>query len=108
MAKIISAERSDLFDVLAYVAYTRPPITRLERVEARKPQIMSSYDDKLQAFLEFVLGQYVQEGVGELDSAKLPTLLELKYRALDDASVKLGGLQRIREAFVGFQRRLYE
>lgn len=41
------------------------PITRAERVDTRKPQIMSAYDDKLQSFLEFVLGQYIQEGVGE-------------------------------------------
>lgn len=92
MAKIISAERSDLFDVLAYIAFAMPPITRSERVDARKPNIMSAYDDKLHAFLEFVLGQYVQEGVGELDQAKLPTLLELKYHALEDAAAKLGGL----------------
>ncbi len=77
-------------------------------METRRPQILSAYDDKLQAFLEFVLGQYVQEGVGELDQAKLPTLLELKYRAVDDAAKKLGGVARIREAFVGFQRRLYD
>jgi type I restriction enzyme R subunit len=108
MAKIISAERSDLFDVLAYIAFAMTPITRSERVETRRPQILSAYDDKLQAFLEFVLGQYVQEGVGELDQAKLPTLLELKYRAVDDAAKSLGGVARIREAFVGFQRRLYE
>lgn len=67
MAKVISAERSD---VLAYVAFTLPPITRSERVTSRKPQILSASDDKLQAFLEFVLGQYVQEGVGELDNEK--------------------------------------
>jgi type I restriction enzyme R subunit len=108
MAKVISAENSDVFDVLAYVAFTLPPITRHERVTASKPHILSAYDEKLQAFIEFVLGQYEQEGVGELDNDKLPTLLELKYRALDDASAKLGGLKRIREAFVGFQRRLYE
>lgn len=108
MAKLISAEKSDVFDVLAYVAFTLPPVTRSERVDARKPKILSPYDDKLQAFLEFVLGQYIQEGVGELADEKLPGLLELKYRALDDAAAKLGGLKRIREAFVGFQKRLYE
>lgn len=49
----------------------------------------------------------MQEGVGELDNAKLPDLLELKYHSLHDAAAKLGSAARIREAFVGFQAGLY-
>jgi type I restriction enzyme R subunit len=60
------------------------------------------------AFLDFVLCQYVKEGVGELDQAKLPHLLELKYRAVSDAAAQLGGVAQIRDAFVGFQRHLYD
>lgn len=69
--------------------------------------MFSHYDAKLQAFLGFVLSQYVKEGVGEPDQAKLPHLLELKYRAISDAAAELGGVARIREAFVGFQAHLY-
>ena len=36
MQKIIDAEKSDLFDVLAYVAYALPPLTREERAAKRK------------------------------------------------------------------------
>lgn len=107
MAKLISAEKSDVFDVLAYIAYAKPPITRSDRVSTRKVNILSEYDEKLQSFLEFVLGQYVDEGVSELDQEKLPVLLELKYRALEDAAHQLGGLAKIRNAFVGFQRKLF-
>ena len=71
---MIDAEKSDLFDVLAYIAFALEPITREERVETRRPHIFSHYDDKLQAFLDFVLAQYVKEGVGELDQSKLPHL----------------------------------
>ena len=62
---------------------------------------------KLQVFLEFVLAQYVNEGVGELDQAKLPHLLELKYKGVSDAAEELGGVAKIRDAFIGFQRHLY-
>ena len=93
--------------MLAYIAFAMPPITRLDRVETRKPQILSAYDDKLQSFLDYVLAQYVKEGVGELDQDKLPALLQLKYRALDAAAKAIGGHARIREAFVGFQKGLY-
>ena len=59
-------------------------------------------------FLDFVLAQYVKEGVGELDQSKLPDLLELQYRGVADAAAELGGVARIREAFLGFQKHLYQ
>lgn len=98
---------SDIYDILAYIAFALSPISRKERADTRKSQILSSYDEKLQAFLDFVLAQYVQEGVGELDLEKLPHLLELKYQAIADAAEKLGGVPRIRDAFIGFQKHLY-
>lgn len=105
---MIDAEKSDLFDVLAYIAFALNPITREERVTISKGRIFSHYDDKQQAFLDFVLGQYIKEGVQELDKAKLPDLLELKYHAISDAASELGGVCAIRDVFVGFQRHLYE
>jgi type I restriction enzyme R subunit len=106
--RMIDAEKSDLYDVLAYIAFALSPITREERVNTHRRQIFSHYDPKLQAFLDFVLSQYVKEGVGELDQAKLPHLLELKYRAVSDAAAQLGGVAQIRDAFIGFQRHLYD
>jgi type I restriction enzyme, R subunit len=105
--RMIDAEKSDLYDVLAYIAFALSPITREERVNTHRQKIFSYYDPKLQAFLDFVLSQYVKEGVGELDQAKLPHLLELKYRAVSDAAAELGGVAQIRDAFIGFQRHLY-
>lgn len=64
-------------------------------------------DQACSAFLDFVLFQYVKEGVGELDLAKLPHLLELKYRAVSDVAAELGGVAKIREPFIGFQAHLY-
>ena len=106
--KLINAEKSDLYDVLAYIAFAAAPITRAERVAAHRGAIFNGHDDKLAAFLDFVLGQYVKEGVGELDRAKLPDLLDLKYRSTNDAARELGGVARISAAFVGFQKHLYE
>ena len=58
-------------------------------------------------FLNFVLDQYVKEGVDELDDAKLPDLLELKYKAITDAKRELGDIKSIRNTFIGFQAHLY-
>jgi len=106
--RVVDAEKSDLYDVLAYIAFASAPITREERVAARKSLILAQYDDKQQQFLDFVLAEYVKEGVQELDQEKLTPLLELKYRAVSDAARELGGITRIRDAFIGFQKYLYQ
>ena len=63
---------------------------------------------KLQAFLDFVLAQYVRQGVSELDQEKLGVLLQLKYHTIDDATAQLGTVGLIRDTFTGFQHYLYE
>ena len=108
VTRVIDAEKSDLFDVLAYIAYTRKPLTRAERAESHKPKILPLYDPKIRTFLDFVLAQYVSHGVSELDQEKLSHLLELKYHTINDAAAELGGIPAIRDAFVGFQAHLYE
>lgn len=108
LKRLIDAEKSDLYDVLAYIAFALAPITREERVQTRKGAIFDHYgDDKLRGFLEFVLAEYVKEGVGELDQSELTPLLELKYHAVSDAARELGGIPKIRETFIGFQKYLY-
>jgi type I restriction enzyme, R subunit len=104
---LIDAEKSDLYDVLAYIAYASPPISRRERVLAHKSLIFSRYIGKQQEFLDFVLEQYIKAGVGELDRSKLPQLLELKYHAVRDAVEELGSVANISEVFIGFQQYLY-
>jgi type I restriction enzyme R subunit len=106
--RIIDADKSDVFDVLAYIAFALAPITREERVIASKAKIYNQYNWKEQQFLDFVLTQYIQEGVRELDQEKLPDLLELKYHGVSDAAAELGSVAGIRDVFIGFQRYLYE
>lgn len=109
MQKVIEAEQSDLFDVLAYVAYADDPMTREERAAQAEAMLGQEFDSKQQAFLSFVLGHYVKEGVTELDDTKLGPLLKLKYNnALADAEVELGSAQMIRHAFISFQKYLYQ
>ena len=105
--KAIEAEKSDIFDVLAYISYALPTITREQRVEDHKEIIFNKYAEKQQRFINFVLQHYVNEGVRELDIEKLPDLLELKYESISDAVTQLGNVKDIREMFVGFQEALY-
>ncbi len=108
MQKIIEAENSDLFDVLAYVAFAAEPLTRIERAATAKAATATEFTDKQQAFVDFVLAQYIKQGVDELDQEKLSPLLRLRYRALNDAFAELGKPEDVRRVFVGFQRHLYQ
>lgn len=108
MKVIIDAKESDIFDVLAYVAFAETPITREQRVTEHKGNINSHYDYKQQEFIEFVLEQYIKEGVGELAAEKLSDLLDLRYHNVNDAVAELGSPAGIREVFVGFQKYLYD
>jgi len=84
MQKLIDAEKSDLFDVLAYVAYAMPPRTREERATQSKQAVGAQFNHRQQAFLEFVLAQYVKVGVEELDQSKLspPPKTQIQPRPL--------------------------
>ncbi len=109
MQKIIDAEKSDLFDVLAHVAYAMPPQTREERAAHAMVCINSLFSAKQTAFLDFVLSHYVSVGVGELDQDKLTPLLRLKYHdSIADAVADLGRPEEIGKVFVGFQKYLYQ
>ena len=109
MQKIIDAEKSDLFDVLAYVAYALPPVTREERASRARVPISEHFNSKQQVFLDFVLSHYVSVGVEELDQEKITPLLHLKYHgSIADALADLGRPDEIGRVFVGFQKYLYQ
>jgi type I restriction enzyme R subunit len=109
MQKIIEAEKSDLFDVLANVAYALPPVTRAVRADQARVHINSQFNAKQQAFLDFVLSHYVTVGVEELDQNKLTPLLRLKYHdSIADAVADLGKPDEIGKVFAGFQKHLYQ
>ena len=106
--KLINAVQSDIFDVLAYIAYALAPVTREDRVALHRDIIHSSYSDKQKVFLDFVLDQYVKEGVSELQPEKISSFLQLKYGGIHDAVDELGEAASIRELFIGFQKHLFK
>lgn len=104
---LIDAQNSDLFDVLQYVAYARPTLTRTERVEASRERIYKDLESRQREFIAFVLSQYVDLGVDELQQERLPQLLAIKYQSQMEGIQALGGTDRARATFIGFQRELY-
>ncbi|MCA1771070.1 MAG: DEAD/DEAH box helicase family protein [Halomonas sp.] len=108
IGRLVNAENSDLFDVLAYIAFDLPPLSRVERVASHRNRLFADYDYRQQEFVRFVLDHYINEGIGELAQDKLPRLIELKYQTPSEAIAELGSVENIREVFIGFQARLYD
>lgn len=108
LQEMINAENSDLFDVLEYISYARRPITREDRVKAAETNIYTLLNEKQRDFIGFILRNYVQDGVDELDIAKLSTIIKSKYGGIPEAETALGNVDQISKMFVDFQRHLYE
>lgn len=78
MQKAVEAQDSDLQDVLAYVAFASDPVPRVDRAALAKEATFKSANDKQSAFVEFLLGQYVERGIDKLVSSRVKLLLELR------------------------------
>ena len=107
LQEMINAKDCDLFDVLEYISYSRNPITRKERVSQAEDNIYAFLNGEQKEFIEFVLSNYIKEGVDELDDSKLGKLITLKYKSNTDAERVLGDLGEIRNVFIDFQKHLY-
>ncbi len=108
MKDLIDAKDSDVYDVLAFVAYAAETRTRLERVQQAQPAIAKAFADyKQQEFIDFILQKYIADGVQELAQSKMRSLIELKYNTISDAAAEFGSPAAIRETFIGFQKHLY-
>jgi type I restriction enzyme R subunit len=107
LQEMISAENSDLFDVLEYISYARKPISRADRVKSAETNIYALLNANQRDFIGFVLRNYVQDGVDELDIAKLSTVIKSKYGGIPEAEKALGSVDDISKVFVDFQSFLY-
>lgn len=105
--EILHTEHSDVFDVLALIAYSKDAITREERVEQHRQAVLAHVAAPQQDFIQFVLRQYVSQGITELDDSRLGELIKLKYGSPMDGLAQLGPLDAVRQTFCDFQKYLY-
>lgn len=109
---ILNTPDTDVFDVLEYVSsYTDTMMTRQERAEqCKKLLALDKPEARRRVFIEFigfVLSQYIQNGVKELNSDRISNLIKLKYGTPTDAEKELGTLDNLRRDFCDFQKYLY-
>ena len=105
MQKIIDADNSNLFDVLAHLDLCTSAAQPGRAGRQAKVKISTHFNSQQQVFLGFVLSHHVSVGVEELDQEKLTPLLRLKYyNSITDAVADLGNPDEIGRAFAGFQQ----
>jgi type I restriction enzyme R subunit len=107
--ELIDAQNSDLFDVLEFVKYALKPVTRSKRATVSRSIMESGIESKQLEFIDFLVTQYIESGVGELEESKLETLLEIKYSDVFNAVQILGqgDVAKVRKLFLDFQKNLY-
>ena len=110
MQKIIDAEKSDLFDVLAHVAYALPPLTREERAAKRQGRDQHALQQQA-AGLSRLRAVALRAASAWRNSIRKSSrrLLRLKYHnSIADAVADLGKPEEIGKVFAGFQKYLYQ
>lgn len=107
LQEMIDADDSDLFDVLEYISYARKPISRAERVSQAQGNIYNFLNEQQRDFIGFILRNYVQDGVDELDISKLSSTLTSKYGSVFEAQRVLGDVDAIKQLFIDSQQHLY-
>jgi type I restriction enzyme R subunit len=107
--ELIDAQNSDLFDVLEFVKYALKPVSRETRANKSRSIMESGIEAKQLEFVDFLVSQYVESGVEELEESKLETLLEIKYSDVFEGIKTIGNgeVSKVRNLFLTFQRNLY-
>ena len=64
-------------------------------------------NERQRDFISFILTNYIQDGVDELDIAMLSSSLTSKYGSVYEGLKQLGDVDEIKRVFVDFQKHLY-
>lgn len=106
--RIMHCEKCDLYDVLAFLAYSTTPLERAIRVDLIRKDYLLHQIPAWQNFLEFLMNQYEQYGYKEISMSNLPKLIDMHYGSTSDAVATLNMQPiAIREAYLDFQHHLY-
>jgi len=109
LKSIFEAQESDIYDVLAHLAFNLEIKTRSERAFAvhYRKYIEKYHNSKVKEFLNFILERYEKDGVKEMGSDKLSSLIKLSGIDRNELKEAFEGAANIREGYFGLQREIY-
>jgi type I restriction enzyme R subunit len=100
----------DPFDLICYVAFDQPPLTRRDRVQnVRKRDVFTKYGEKARAVLEALLQKYQDDGVTALDDPRILRVAPFDTMGTPVQLLKqFGGRKGFEDAVREIQSALYE
>ena len=109
LKKIFEAEKSDIFDILAYISYGNEIKNRTERSKIAK-SILEKYENpKAKDFLQFLLELYEREWIMNFKKEGLSSKIELFNRWLArEIAAEFGWVQELKQAYYDLQKGIYE
>ncbi|WP_278912509.1 EcoAI/FtnUII family type I restriction enzme subunit R [Deinococcus wulumuqiensis] len=99
----------DPFDVVAYLLWERPPLTRRQRAaKARRADVFDKYGDKGREVLDKLLDKYADAGVGQMEDLQVLSLPEFKELGTPVEIVRqFGGKAGLQQAIKELEDELY-
>lgn len=105
---MLKMDKFDLLDVLEYIAYNSKPIERDMRVMLLQQDYIAKLSQPQQAFDNYIMQSYVENGFKELGEKKLGIFINMVYNSMADAKNALGmTIPQIREHYYDLQKHLY-
>ena len=109
LKKIFEAEKSDIFDILAYISYGNEIKNRTERSKIAKSILEKYKSPKAKDFLQFLLELYEREWIMNFKKDGLSSKIELFNRWLArEIAAEFGWVQELKQAYYDLQKGIYE
>ena len=109
LKKIFEAEKSDIFDILAYISYGNEIKNRTERSKIAKSILEKYKSPKAKDFLQFLLELYEREWIMNFKKDGLSSKIELFNRWLArEIAAESGWVQELKQAYYDLQKGIYE
>lgn len=109
LKKIFEAEKSDIFDILAYISYGNEIKNRTERSKIAKSILEKYKSPKAKDFLQFLLELYEREWIMNFKKDGLSSKIELFNRWLArEIAAEFGWVKELKQAYYDLQKGIYE
>ena len=109
LKKVVEAEKSDIFDILAYISYGNEIKNRTERSKIAKSILEKYKSPKAKDFLQFLLELYEREWIMNFKKDGLSSKIELFNRWLArEIAAEFGWVQELKQAYYDLQKGIYE
>lgn len=101
---------ADLFDLICYVAFDKPPMTRKERANnVKKRNVFSKYGEQAKKVLEALLNKYSDEGIENIENMEVLKVTPLTdFGSPTEIVREFGGKKKYLEALKELETELYK